>query len=647
MKRLKISSLLIVIGLNLLWGALFASSNDKNKEVLPPSILPVVIISGSDYEMGYQYGQQAGMYININIEEHWASALQRFSRNEVMSALQANQHFIQAYTPENIEIMKGMATGATAAGYEVSYNDVLLMNCTLPNPKTSHYPKSAEGSKLPPKKRCSVCSAWGSTTKNGRLIGLDTVDGNGEAFYAVIIVAFPDVGNNYICGAVAGEIGEHFYMNNKGFFLGNSGGGHSPRAIDSDYGICWATALPHIIRFADNAKEALDMILPWQLNFPENFHFVDVHGNSFVVEKTAAIQAVRKSGDFGEEDFLYSTNTYLHQKMKVTKKDDFMGKHGGFGSYSSPRNMMFWDMLHNYHGQVDVEFMKMMLRFPGNPPPYPPASGWDAKICRPSNGLVSVVLPNDGDEGVVHICTGPAGRVIHSSIASDGNEMRSSYQYINGTHTFYRLCLAADPKAVIDQAKKDAKNDIATAYNEFMQLNLRDVGYAVLNDIYSKANAEFYQGNLAFNKALLSNGNEALHYFARAATAYTRSQAHAMQVYEALVQPPTSPSDLGLKLFGGDWATWETKTVANEHTISMDFPAKRSYHFKLYRFYLSTGNASCSGHGLGSFAIFFKRTSIPFSNCASYPRATSAGSRSTIISGVTPSFSTTHFPLEL
>jgi len=538
--------------------ALARGLSAQGNDVLPPGILPVVILSGSDYEMGFQYGQQAGAHIFLNTEASWASALQRFSHDGVRNALKANQHFIEEYTPENIEIMKGMAAGATAAGFDVSYEDALMMNCVLPDPETSHYPRGAEESELPPRKSCSVCSAWGSATKDGRLIGLDTVDGGGDSFRAVIIVAFPDEGHDYMCGAVAGEIGEHFYMNNTGLFIGNSGGGASPRAIDNDYGLCWANVLPHIIRYADNAMEARDMMRSFPINFPENFHFVDQRANAFVVEKTAAIQAVRSSGDFGEEDFLFSTNTYMHADMAVTKFGPFVKEHGGFDPYSSPRNMLFWDMLHNYHGEVDVEFMKMILRFPGDPPPYPPTGGWDAKICRPTNGWVSVVVPHDGDEGVANVCTGPAGRVIHSSTASSGKEMRTNYQYIEGTHTFYRLRLAANPKAVVDQAKDDAKNDIATAYKELMHLNFTDTGYAALDDLYSQANAEYYEGNIAFDQALLSSGNEALQHFAKAATAFTRSQAHARQVFEAVVPQPTSPSDLGLRGFGGDWATWET-----------------------------------------------------------------------------------------
>ena len=246
--------------------------------------------------------------------------------------------------------------------------------------------------------------------------------------------------------------------------------------------------------------------------------------------------------------------------MKITKEGGFHKGHGGYGAYSAPRNFVFWDMLHNYRGRIDEAFMQMILRFPGNPPPWPPASGWNAKICRPTNSWISVVVPDDGDEGYVHICTGPAGRVIQSSTASDGSPMLSNYQYIDGTHTFFTLRLKQDPKSVVKEAKKDAKNSLAAAYKEFMQVTPKDdPSYSTLQKLYSTANVEYYRGNLAWNKARTTSGRESIAWMAKAATGYTRCQARATEVYEALVPPATSPSDLGLKPFGGDWATWETE----------------------------------------------------------------------------------------
>lgn len=536
-----------------------AFSQHHHKNLVPPDILPVIFISGTDADMGFQYGYQAAHYIERNVIETWASALEQFSRDQVHLALKANQHYILEYTPRWIDFMKGMVKGAEKAGVSLKYEDILLLNCTLPKPESSHLPAGAKNQVLPPKS-CSVCSAWGSATKDGRLIGLDTLDGGGEAIYGVIIAAFPDEGNHYICGASAGEIGDHFLMNNKGLFLGNSGGGSSPRDIDYDYGLCWSCSLPYIARFATSAKAAKDMIMKWKINVPENFHFVDVNGGAYVVEKTSAIQEVRKPGDFGEKDFLYSTNNYHCKTMAIANKGDFVKQHGGYGDYASPRCSMLWDMLHNYHGQVDVDFMKMILRFPGNPPPMPPKEGWNAKICRPSNNWVSVSQPDDGNKGIVSICTGPAGRVIHSSMASDGSTMRANYQYVHGTHTFFQLQLAESPKAVVNAAKKAAKNRIADAYAEFMHLNPTDIGFKTLEAIYAKANAEYYQGCHAYNLARLAEGNDAITKMSKAVTAFARSQAHAAQVVDALIPPPTSPSDLGLKPFGGDWAQWETET---------------------------------------------------------------------------------------
>ena len=137
--------------------------------------------------------------------------------------------------------------------------------------------------------------------------------------------------------------------------------------------------------------------------------------------------------------------------------------------------------------------------------------------------------------------------------------MRSSYPLVDGTHTFYKLTLAKDPAAVVGAAKSAAIADIAAAYGELITLKDTDTRYAALSEIYSEANAEYYEGLVAYDKGMLASGNQALSYFAQAATAFTRCQAHALQVYEALVPPATSPSDLGLRPFGGAWGEWERK----------------------------------------------------------------------------------------
>jgi hypothetical protein len=78
----------------------------------------VVFLSGSDFEMGYQYGQQAAAHVYLNIKAQWASALQRLSHDEVRKGLKACQYHIERHVPEIIEMVKGLAAGVTAGGYK-------------------------------------------------------------------------------------------------------------------------------------------------------------------------------------------------------------------------------------------------------------------------------------------------------------------------------------------------------------------------------------------------------------------------------------------------------------------------------------------------------------------------------------------------
>lgn len=557
-KKLILAGLVLVVNLIFI-GYGWIAAPALAPKVLPPSIMPVVILSGSDYEMGYQYGEQVGQYIEARKDAEWILQLKKRSSDEVLFGLKKVEYYISKYAPEQIEQMKGIAEGATAAGHEVSYADILLLNALLPSPTSAIYPPGAGGSEPSPK-ACSNFTAWGSTTTDGSLICSDSFDG--IFTHQLVIVAFPDEGNNYITALAAGQLSNHFIINNKGLFSGNSGGGKSGRDIDYNYGISWTCALQHIARFADTAFEAKEMLLAWQIDTVENYHFVDVNGGAFIVEKTAAIQSVREPGDFGETDFLYATNNYFNDEMRMTKEFEVFIEHGGFGIFAVPRNLFLWDMLHNYQGKVDLEFAKMMWRFPRNPAPYLFERGLDPVICRPINRWIGVLAPDDGDGGVAYISTGPVGLPIQSSATSKQEIIQLAYPPIDVTHTFYELTLAKDPATVVGAAKDAARVDIATAYSGLVTLRDTDTRYTALNEIYSEANVEYCEGNSFYEAGLLASGNQALSYFAQAATAFTRSQAHALQVYEALVSPATSPSDLGLRPFGGVWEKWESKVKA-------------------------------------------------------------------------------------
>jgi hypothetical protein len=524
---------------------------------LPPSILPVVILKGSNYTMGYQYGQQAGKYIELEKNTKWVEALKEIgTREKVLRELRGYQYYIKKDTPEAIEMMRGIADGATAAGCAVSYTDVLLINSYWIRKlaPTGAYSSIAKDDKMPPE-GCTNWSAWGKTTFDGKLI---TGDSHDRYFgYRVTIVAFPSTGNRYIILAHAGSLGHHPAVNNKGVFFAQSGG-FGQRDEDYDYGLPYGTTIQHLVRFSNSASEAEDILMPWKVAWSQNIHVSDVKGNAFIVEATAALKRVRRPGEFGETDFIYSTNNFFTDEMKEAMNGDKRIKHAGWQNKtchwnptSITRNLQLWNLLHNYSGKVDLNFAKMMFRIPGNSPPYPfdkkvyqatQANGWDQKICNRGTAWVCITQPDNGNNGVMHICTGPAGRIAYPLIPD-----RRAYSFqIAGTHTFYELSLASCPEEVASAAEDSAHDSIGEAYRQLMKLNYADTVYLGLNALYSQAVTEYYSGINEYNKGFLASENEALFYFAQATTYFARAQAHAGQVHDALVPPATSPDGLGL-----------------------------------------------------------------------------------------------------
>lgn len=533
--------------------------------VLPPSIMPVIILNGSEYQMGYQYGQQLASAIIWQKDAVWAQSLKEFGNREaIIRELKASMHYTKESNPSALDGLKGMADGATATGYELSFIDCLLINAKPQKPTTTAaYPSAAEDEKFS-SDGCSSWSSWGKTTKEGKLICAKSSDSEFGA--QVTIIAFPEEGNSYLATAQVGELADTPCMNNRGLFIASSGG-FAKRPIDFDYGTSTTCGYQHLLRFADNASQAKEMFLRWKYPRCTNIQFSDINGDAYVVEITAALSSIRKSGDFGERDFIYSTNNYFNDEMKESIYGIEFIEHGGWlGSgwsiSSISRNLQLWNMLHNYSGQVDLEFAKMIWRFPGNPPPVmidekaysnTRGAGWDQKIGNQFNRRVAIMLPDRGNNGVAYICTGSAGRVVYP-IHPGGHCFP-----IAPTHSFYRITLAASPQEIIEAAKQEAHACIASAHRQLMNITFLDAGYAILNRLFTVANTEFYEGVHFAHQAFLASGNEALKYSSQAATAFARAQAHAKQLQHVFVPPANAPEHLGLKPYGGSWASWAVR----------------------------------------------------------------------------------------
>jgi hypothetical protein len=300
--------------------------------------------------------------------------------------------------------------------------------------------------------------------------------------------------------------------------------------------------------------------------------FGDLGGGHFVLEGSAAFKSVRKAGDFGEGDFLHMRNNFFTAEGGKSNLADQPGKfypHGGWVQDPPPgvtdpdagadiqmasvrTNQTMYNMLSQYQGEVDLEFAKMLWRFAGKMPKDP----WSIAEFRATKGRawetpgnlnnvqVNICIPDNGANGKVYICAGPAGRV---ATPYNADPAASDWYQKGGTHTFYELTLAADPGAIVYEANASAHRDLGLAYQKLMHKNFGDVGFEGLNTLFDTANTEYYDGVNWTSKAGLASGNTKLLYYGQAATAFARAQAHAQQISETLVHPATTPSKLGLK----------------------------------------------------------------------------------------------------
>lgn len=551
---------------------------------LASNVMPVIFISGSDYEMGYQWYQQLiqiyGPWLlttnNIESEFFWQG--HDFSEDEV-KALKAYQMYIKQYAPEMIDMFKGMADGATDAGVPLTYTEVLAQWTSAevhPSP-----PSESEQEVLPPEDHCSGFATWGSATSSGNTVCGVSIDGFGGVEFDITIVALPEKGgNNFIFTPFhpAGGQGPPWRpklgppaLNDKGLVFVRECDITSVTEEEWTYGIPPGISALHTIRFANNAKEALDMILdyPSSDGFAAGF-WADVNGDSWTIESRGEPEVIRRPGDLGEVDFLFFTNNALSPLAGEFEGGGTMYiKHGGWGGpgtrgFSSvSRNLQLWNMLNYYHGHVDLEFVKMMYRFSGDPHPGSPvldlslgsATADDYSIFETTdlkkniggehNNRVFAILP---EEKEYYVCEGRLGRQTFP---------RAGAPYpIDYLHTFYQLKLEPSIPEITKAAQTQASYELIRADRELTKLTYLNPAFAPLKEIFNKATIERRKGQYYQSLARGTEGNDSLYNWGKALRGYTSCQAYAQNVYEALVPPPATPEDLFLK----PWGYW-VKTI--------------------------------------------------------------------------------------
>ena len=570
-----------------------------------PWARPVVIIQGSDFEMGHQYARQLTQIFGTWILE----LLETDFSDGQLRALKGYEWYIKKHAPEMIPFFKGMAMGAKDGGVSLTYEHVLAQ-FTLGVVKGSYqetpadqsgYPEELE--KTPPPSfpplqktptrqesslgdvpsKCGSAVAWGTATADGKVI--TSASSDGADHFNVTIICFPEDGNAYIHTPYLAvgpwvSAGGHSGMNDQGLVYVHHGvtqtaqdQGKKPR-----YGIQSDIAIRHTLRYASNASEAVEMTLDYETTgdfsgggyYGTGGFWVDKDGRAFDIERSTDPAIIRKSGDHGEKDFMYATNTLLSRKLGMEGQEYV--EYGGWlmkgftpcKDFSVSRNLFVYNLFTSYHGKIDLDFIKMVWRFRSGPLPvsahpdvwekkamdhYANAEcEWWSTLGHSTNAYVTITIP---EEKLYFLSTTyPA----QQPTLSHPRAFHGARPLAGATRAFFRLRLGSSPAEVMAASKYQAQIDLFLAERELRQLDYQNPAYAPLDEIYDQAviewtKGDFWRGPDSIGSTLTkkSSQEEGIYYWAKATRAFIRCQLLARKVYNALVPPATKPSELGLK----------------------------------------------------------------------------------------------------
>ena len=393
-----------------------------------PNVRPVLVLSGSDHDMGYQHAQQLIQIYGTYYMKGAASVT--LSENQLASLREYGCSIEETRTMDR-RLCKGdrgwRNCSRTLYDLRASTGSV----CWRGRSRRGHRrDKKKIAAALPhgeaPRKMASLYVLAAAIMRCGS-------DSKTSIRYEIVVMYFPQSGNNFLVSPPTGGSG-HPGMNNKGVVYAHHGAtGYCARAMGTrgqDTGIPGTLALLHVLRFANTAEQARDLVL----SVPTRIGglWADVDGTAFVIENRDNPRLIRKPGDNGEKDFIYATNNVFSKELgkcyqpPAGQKVAFVPHAGWLGTQGSresiPRNLGLWNLFHNYHGHVDLNFAKMAWRFTGDAPYYnsiEEAVGdfdnsqgklWNGKISETGNAMVGILQPDKGDNGTIHVSHGSAAR---------------------------------------------------------------------------------------------------------------------------------------------------------------------------------------------------------------------------------------------
>lgn len=403
--------------------------------VAPSGVMPVVVLTGSPYQMGYQYAMQVPEEIAIVRDAAWASALSDTSYQGVLANCSVSREYIRRELPgfDFLAFFHGMSDGMNALGVPFTPDDPLVME---------YY----GGRKGPgPDEHCTAFVATGNLTGGGVVAGENfdyyPLPSNS---YSVVLALYPDRGHAAVLPSGAGRTGSNAVANDQGLvYIMTTGPSKAPGDVGP--GITGFLELPYVGMTAGSVGEAETFITTSTRAFPLQHMLVDRTGRAEVIEATRSRYAIRTPAETGDPDLIIATNHYLNTTMKPSQP---VFAPLSFYPSSYYRYITAQKVLTEGAGDVNFGKATAVLSL---------TDWWDGSEWhrddpfgantinrfRPDVATLYSFIAVPG-EGVVSVCTGNPGIPTWGSRAP------------GQTGTFVNYTVGRSPSALVWQLRKDA-----------------------------------------------------------------------------------------------------------------------------------------------------------------------------------------------
>ena len=481
----------------------------------PPGIMPIVIMQGDPYEMGYQYALQAKDYIAIVRDAAWASALTKNSSHEILQSCREYRQYIARELPQFdfLSFFRGMSDAMNDQGFQFGPDDPVVMLYW-------------GGSKGPqPPDHCTAIAAFGNTTGKGMIAGTNFdyyhLPSNS---YSIILALYPDSGNSCIIPSGAGRTGSNSAFNDKGLIYILAAASQKGPG-DNGPGITGFLELPYVAMTCGNVPEAENFLINSTRMFGLNHLLLDAGGNATVLEATRARYALRKAGDNNESDYLVVTNHYLNPRMKPSQPiwDPLKYYPSSYYRYITAEKMIA-DQRSRFNYTTAVRTFSLTDWWDGRK--WHLDDPWSTNTInrfRPDVATLysAIAIPSDHK---VSICTGNPGMPYWGTLAC------------GQTGTYVNLTLGKRPEDLVFDLKMDAT---AVMWKTVQVMGKQPTEKAA--NLWAEAENNYGEAIWWLDQAMLENkSSERATAWGRSATSFAEVIAQAEMIQELCGPHPTN-----------------------------------------------------------------------------------------------------------